>query len=367
MSSENVVDFLKRPKLDASVALLVLVGSDAFLRLATRQALFPPDGDTAPTIFAGETASFADVMDEVATQSLFDVAGSRVAWVQNADKFVTAHRAALETFAGKPKGAGLLALEVTAFPSNTRLAKIADEKGRIIQCKLPEKKVGKNTVLDEKKAVAWIREWGESKHGVKLSEPAAKRLIDLSEDEAGLIDSHLAKLALYAEPKQELGPEEVQSLVGGWKLESAFEMMDAAADGDAAGALLKLNHLVRAGEAPQALFGSISWHLRRLATATRRFEDAEIAGRRITLRQALLEAGVPHWDEKGLTKGEKHLKRIGRTRAGACFAWLRETDLALKGSHSREERALRKLEELLMRLAANSPSAATSASGGRPA
>lgn len=364
MSGENVVDFLKRPKLDASAALLVLVGTDAFLRLATRQALFPPQGETAPTIFAGETATFADVMDEVATQSLFDVAGTRVAWVQNADKFVTAHRAALEAFAGKPKGAGLLALEVTTFPGNTRLAKIADEKGLIVQCKLPEKKAGKSTVLDEKKTVAWIREWGETKHGVKLSEPAAKRLLDLSEDEAGLVDSHLAKLALYVEPKQELGPEEVQSLVGGWKLESAFEMMDAAADGDAAGALLKLNHLVRAGEAPQALFGSISWHLRRLAAATRRFEDAELAGRRITLRQALLEAGVPHWDEKGLAKGEKQLKRIGRARAGACFAWLRETDLALKGSHSRDERALRKLEELLLRLASNAQAGATSAAGG---
>jgi hypothetical protein len=45
---------------------------------------------------------------------------------------------------------------------------------------------------------------------------------------------------------------------------------------------------------------------------------------------------------------------LGRQRAGQLYRWLLELDLALKGSHSQEDRARWALEELVLRMAKRS-------------
>jgi len=128
-------------------------------------------------------------------------------------------------------------------------------------------------------------------------------------------------------------------------------LIDAAADGDAGEALKQLDRLLQAGEHPVALFGQISWSLRRFAAATRVYQEAERARRRILLRDALIQAGIPHWNKEGLERAESQLKQLGRGRAGRIYQWLLETDLALKGSHSNPHRARFILEQLFLRMA----------------
>ena len=99
---------------------------------------------------------------------------------------------------------------------------------------------------------------------------------------------------------------------------------------------------------------SIAWSLRRFAAATRIYQESERAGRRISLRDALIEAGFAHWNRKGLERAESQLKQLGRERAGRLYEWLLETDLALKGSHSSPQRARFALERLVMRMASKS-------------
>jgi DNA polymerase-3 subunit delta len=126
--------------------------------------------------------------------------------------------------------------------------------------------------------------------------------------------------------------------------------VDAAAAGDTAEALAQLDRLLHAGEHPLALLGPISWSLRRYAAATRIFERAERGGQRITLREALAQAGVRDWPAGALAAAEKRLMQLGRQRAGKLYRWLLEVDLALKGSHSQEDRARWALEQLLVRM-----------------
>ena len=57
----------------------------------------------------------------------------------------------------------------------------------------------------------------------------------------------------------------------------------------------------------------------------------------MTLRNALVEAGVPQWPA-ALEKAERQIKQLGRHRAIALYRWLLETDLALKGTHSAPHR-----------------------------
>jgi DNA polymerase-3 subunit delta len=43
--------------------------------------------------------------------------------------------------------------------------------------------------------------------------------------------------------------------------------------------------------------------------------------------------------------------QLGRKRAGQLYRWLLELDLALKGSHSQDDRARWALEQLVLRMA----------------
>ncbi len=127
-------------------------------------------------------------------------------------------------------------------------------------------------------------------------------------------------------------------------------MIDAALSGDSAEALQQLDRLLLSGEHPNALFGPISWSLRRFAAATRIFQRAERQGQRMRLPAALEQAGFFTWQQEAMRKAEQQLKQLGRHRAGQLNQWLLETDLALKGSHSSPDMARLALEHLILRL-----------------
>ena len=61
-------------------------------------------------------------------------------------------------------------------------------------------------------------------------------------------------------------------MVGGWRTKSVWELADTAAEGNAAEALKQLDKILQSGEKPIAIFGQLSWALRRYAVATRMFE-----------------------------------------------------------------------------------------------
>src|SRR5262249_36315904 len=113
-----------------------------------------------------------------------------------------------------------------------------------------------------------------------------------------------------------------------------------------------------------ALLAQVAASLRRLGAAARLIEQSQAVGRRVSLRQALEEAGTKHFF---LNKSEAQLRHLGRERAVELFRWLLATDLALKGTSSAPARARIVLEELIVRLA--TPAAGPNrpgTGGGRP-
>ena len=88
----------------------------------------------------------------------------------------------------------------------------------------------------------------------------------------------------------------------------------------AAEALAQLDRLLHAGEHPLALVGSLSWSLRRYAAATRIFQQAERAGRKIPLREALTQAGFRDWPIGSVAAAEKRLMQLGRTAGGSALS-----------------------------------------------
>lgn len=351
----HAFDYLAAPDKHPPAAVCAVFGDKAFLKTLAlrglRETALGGDPDAPFVAFQGNDTQWRDVMDEVATVALFGGGAKRLVVVEEADSFVSKNRQALEEYVVKPKSSGVLVLEVGAWPSNTRLYKFIEEHGLQIECRAPEKTTGRSKGLDVARLRKWLVTWAKKQHNVKLEADAADMLLDLIGPEFGLLDQDLAKLALFAGPGGAVTPEMVRDVVGGWKTKTAWELMDAAADGDAAEALRQLDHLLQSGEHPVALLGQFAWSLRRYAAATRIYEHAERKGRRVPLADALLEAGFRKWPKEALERAEKQLRQLGRQRALGLYEWLLETDLALKGSHSQEDRARLALEKLFVRLA----------------
>jgi DNA polymerase-3 subunit delta len=135
----------------------------------------------------------------------------------------------------------------------------------------------------------------------------------------------------------------VRDLVGGWRTKTTWEMLDAALSGDAREALLQLDKLLLSGESPIALIAQMGSSLRRFAAATRVIEQADAEGRKVSLRQALEQAGVKAFV---LGKAEQQLRQLGRQRAAGLYRALLEVDLGLKGKGALPPRLL--LERLIV-------------------
>jgi DNA polymerase-3 subunit delta len=245
-------------------------------------------------------------------------------------------------------------LVVSTWASNTRLYKQVDQSGLQIECRAPDRG-GRSKAIDTPRIEKWLIQWCEQRHAARLRPDAAKQLLELVGPEFGLLDQELAKLVLYIEPGGEISRQLVDDVVGGWRAKTIWEVVDAATEGNTAEALTQLDRLLQGGENPLALFGQLAWSLRRYAAATRCFERAEAQGGRISLDEALIQAGFPKWSPSVLDKSKQQLQQLGRRRAGSLFRWLLETDLALKGSHSSPPRARLALELLVMRMSGQLP------------
>ncbi len=315
----------------------VVFGDEAFLRRQSlrklREAVLGGDeGDFSLTAFEGRTAELRDVLEELATVAMFG--GRRLVVVEEADEFITRNRADLEEYVARPSPTAVLALEATSWPSNTRLYKAVAAEGLAIDCTAPA----------AAQLARWLGGWAKQNHAVELPQAAAEMLVETIGAELGLIDQELAKMAPMAE-KGKISEELVGRMVGGWRTRTAWEMLDAALDGNVAEAMLQLDRLLLRGENPIGLLAQISASLRRFAAATRLILQAEASGRRIALRAALEQAGLRAFV---LQKAERQLRTLGRRRGGQLYRWLLEADLDLKGYSQIPPRHI--LERLIVRL-----------------
>src|SRR5262249_6183233 len=123
--SVSAFEFLSRSKTPTVPSVCVLFGDESLLkresldRLRTA-VLTGDDGELSFTSFDGEQAELREVLDELATLSMFG-GGRRMVLVENADDFVKKHRESLEDYCEKPRPSSVLVLQVDSWPSNTRL------------------------------------------------------------------------------------------------------------------------------------------------------------------------------------------------------------------------------------------------------
>ncbi|MBB3207515.1 DNA polymerase-3 subunit delta [Rhodopirellula rubra] len=329
----------------AGDSLAIIYGNDATLRRWAMETLI---GDGDWTQFDGETTRWSDLKDDLATASLFDfdAGDKRTLAVRSADKFVSGNRTELEKYVAAPGDSTRFVLELESLASNTRLYKAADKNHLLVACgNATDTKQGVTAATRRKFLTGYVA----SRHKVKLAAGAADALIEILGEEIGMLDTEIAKLALYVDVGGKIEEPLVRDVVAGWQGKTVWQITDAIAGGDAAEALRQLDKLFTGGQKAIALLPQISWSLRRLGMATTIIEHRERCGRPWQFEDVLGLAGIRRPAE--IQSAKKQLQTMGRPRAKQLLGWLLDADLRLKGTHSADGRDRFMLEQLVLRLA----------------
>lgn len=332
----HATDFLKAADDHAHVGVVVVFGSESHLRSQVRKALVSvlcgdseDDADLGLTTVSGRDADYKTVSDELLTVSMFG--DHRVVLVEDADDFVSRHRPQLEKYVEKPAKKSTLVLDVKSWPKNTRLAKkVVSTKGLVLEC----------SELSGAALYRWIAEVALTEFDKQISKDAAQAMAELAGSSLGLLRQEIEKLANYVGDRERITPEDVRTLVGGWKAETTWVMLNAVRDGRIDEAIGCLDKLLTAGEAPQRILGGVNHTFRRIALAT------EISRSGVPLSAALQQAGV-FFRETGAV--ERFMRRIGRPQAEQILHRLAKADREMKGGSRTPERI--QLEQLLISLA----------------
>jgi DNA polymerase III subunit delta len=346
----DALDYLAKPGSHKAAPVCVVFGDEAFLvRQVTgqlrREVLGHEDAEFSLSVFEGPSAELREVTRELATMAMFG-AGRRMIVVEEADAFVTRYRAELEDYVARPV-AGVLVLQLKSFPSNTRLYKAVVASGLVVSAVTPPENKAAEVARWIAKVARWLPDWAKQAHQARLASAAADLLLETVGTDLGIVDQELAKMAVAIGPGGQITPELVAQMAGSWRVRTTWDMLDAALDGRVAEALVQLDRLFLAGEAPIAILAQIGASLRRLAAATRLVLKTEAAGRRPALGPALEQAGVKHFV---LEKAQRQLRQLGRHRGAQLYRALLQADLDLKGASAIPPRLI--LERLILWLAA---------------
>lgn len=328
------LDFLRDPEGPGVRPIYAVFGDDAYLRRealgAISRAVLGPDADPiAVSRFDGEKSNLADVLDEVRTLPF--LAKARLAIVEGADPFVTAHRKDLEAYAERPSSSGVLVLAVKSWPGSTRLARLVERTGLAVDCRGPA----------ERDLPAWITTLTATRFGVKLERDAAGLLVELVGPEVGLLAAEAEKLAVYIGTRKTIQRDDVARIVGGGRVETIWKIVEAAATGQAGAALADLDRLLASGEYPVPVLAAIGSSLRKVYYA------GQLRRARVEPRQACRTAGITH--PAGVEVTLREHAHLGPARVARLPELLVQADLDLKGSSQLSPRVV--LERLLVELA----------------
>jgi len=223
-------------------------------------ALGDGDAQMALSSYEGPTASLAEVLDELRTLPL--LAERRVVVIKDADAFIQEHRQSLEKYLQAPAPTAVLVLMAQSFAANTRLAKLAGKIGQVFRC----------GPMKPAELLEFVVRYAATSHRCVLSREATELLVELTGDEAGMLQSEIDKIATYLADREErqkqIGPHDVHAVVGANRHFSVFNVIDAMTAGKVSSALGRLDRmLAQDRNAEYTAVGAFAWHFRRLYNA----------------------------------------------------------------------------------------------------
>lgn len=328
----HAIEFLSQAEKTEIKPVVVLFGADRFLQQSAlkslqQQVLGEGDEEMGLVEFAGKDADLKSVLDEARTISMWG--DKRLVVVDGADEFVSAHRPGLEKYVQKPATKSVLVLKVKSWPKNTKIAKQTAKTGLVLEC----------SELKGARLTQWLVAETKQKYDKTLSRESAALLVELVGNSLGQLGQEIEKLVNYSGEEEQISPETVRTLVGGWKAETTWVMLDSLRAGNLNHALTCYDQLITAGEAPQKLLGGIAFQFKKLVKAT------ELSRQGTPLNEAIKTSGIFPRD---IQTHATYLRRLGRPRAEQILNLLLKVESDIKGGSRLSERV--QLERLMVQL-----------------
>ncbi len=267
--------------LNAETRLCVLHGPEPMLKTehlrSLTEALSSRHGPLETLSFDGKTAGLADVLDELRSFGLLQQ--YKLVVVDDADRFVSNYRHALERYVQSPAPQATLVLRCDRW-NRGKLDRGIEKIGCLIKC----------SAVSKTEAKSWLVRQGQQAYGLKVTAPIAGRLIERLGCDLGRIDRELSKLSLFAAPDGKINPRLIDQVIGktsdekAWAIQESFLSILAAAtdrraggqaepaspSGPVAGAIEKIHELVHlSGEADVFVGYCVADLVRKLWLATR--------------------------------------------------------------------------------------------------
>ncbi len=344
------LEYLAAPENFRIAPVVAIFGDEAFLvREVSRKirCLILPEKDAefsfssydcsrqARTASSGSPLTWTRIQKELETLAMFG-GNTRIVQLESADTFLTEYRSQMEKYIKTPSENGVLILLLNALAANTNFYKLVAQSGLLVDCRpVPAESVPN-----------WLIHWGKKKHKISLDLQAAELLADRVGSDLGFLDQELSRLALLVTDKQRITADFIDKNVGNWRARKVWDLVDAAFFGSPDKALLLLDQLLASGETAVGILAQMAATIRKFASATRIFLDAEKNGQRIPLSIILGKAGFQNWL---IPKAEIQMKKLGRVRGEKLLKRLIDADLALKGDSQASPRLI--LERFIVYLA----------------
>ena len=326
-----ILSALKSRLADGKIAPVYLIsGGERFLAdeavRSITEAVRSASGGCSRTLYQGNEADLATVLDDVRTRDLFCPA--RLVIVSPADQFVQKYAPKLATYLAAPMpGACLVLVLNNKADGRKKLTREMAQAGGLVAC-------GR---LYPRDIVPWIMA-RVSAMGRRIKSPAAAMLGDFLGTDLAAIAGELDKLVVYLADRKTITADDVEAVALRDRSRVIFELTDAIGRKDPGQVLTTLNGLLGQGEKPGGILYRVSRHMRQLWAAK------ELISNGRNDRAAAQELGVRYFVEQFLAQVQTFT--TGELR-GSCSA-LARCEARLKSSGIDDDRIL--LETTFLRL-----------------
>ena len=159
--------------------------------------------------------------------------------------------------------------------------------------------------------------------GKRIEPAAAELLVHLIGNNLSELAAQLEKLITYVGERPAISLDDVRAIVSDTKVDSVFELANALGGRDLAGALRRLQTVIRDGDAPYLVIGALARHFRQLWLVR------ELLEKRVATDEIGKRTGINPFFLKGMIT---QAKRFDGNELRGIFRRLHETDVAMKSS-----------------------------------
>ncbi len=313
--------------------------------------IFAPPDPARPA----SAATVAEVMDEVRTPSLF--AARKFILVRSAGHLVGGKNAsgarAIAEYMEEPVPGTCLVLELEKLDKRTTLSRALVKSGGMVETpRLYASRYGETEASMDSSMGAYLRQLAADRK-VQVTASAGRRLLELTDGEAGVLGAELDKLAEFLRNEKRAATVEDIDRLTSRGASQVTPLVRHALAGTISKALVELERVYSRG---MESFGRVVWDeaaisisvVNTLARELKQVERTRLNGGRCPPAKS----GKP-LPPQVARPVEEAARRLGGKRLEEAYGQLLEADLALKSSSGRAPRTI--VQELLVKL------------GGRPA